>query len=188
MPRPHQIEIPEIETERLVLRGFTDADLPAFTDLRADPEVIRFMPGGEVLAPFAREIALGRIKRYRKEWSRGFGVWAIEERRTGAMIGYAGLEPGDGAGPSRGLELMYVLARSAWGTGYGREAAGACLDFAFDRLGLDRVAALTAEENLASRRVLQVIGMRCLGRVEYNGFQVLGFEMAPADRVVAGAK
>ena len=187
MPRPHQIEIPRVETDRLILRGFLDADLKAFTELRADPEVIRFMPGGEVLAPFAREIAIGRIKRYRKEWARGFGVWAIEERATGAVIGYAGLEPGDGTDSAHEAELMYVLARSAWGRGHGREVARACLDFAFDRLGLKRVTALTAEGNAASRRVLEAIGMRDLGRVEYNGFQVLSFELTLGDRAADGS-
>ncbi len=188
MPRPHQIDIPRLETERLVLRGFVDADLQAFTDLRADPEVIRFMPGGEVLAPFAREIALGRIKRYRKEWARGFGVWAIEQQATGAVIGYAGLEPGEGSDPSHEAELMYVLARSAWGQGHGREAARACLDFAFDRLNLERVTAMTAQENVASRRVLEAIGMRVMGLVEYNGFQVLSFELKSEERAAPGSE
>jgi RimJ/RimL family protein N-acetyltransferase len=176
MPRPHQIEIPAIETERLVLRGFVDGDLEAFTELRADPDVIRFMPGGEVLAPFAREIAIGRIKRYRKEWARGFGVWAVEERETGAMIGYAGLEPGDGTDPRREAELMYVLARAAWGRGLGREAARACLYFGFQHVGLKCVAALTAEQNAASRRVLEAIGMRYIHNCNYSGIDAILYE------------
>src|SRR3546814_4227311 len=56
-PRPmREPRIPIVSTDRLTLRGFETADQPAYAALRADPDVVRFLPGGEALVPFAEEI------------------------------------------------------------------------------------------------------------------------------------
>jgi RimJ/RimL family protein N-acetyltransferase len=184
-PTRSSAPVPKLETDRLILRGFEDRDLAAFTAMRADTDVIRYLPGGEVMAPFAEEIAKSRIKRYRSDWARGFGVWAVEARRSGRMIGYVGLELAEARATDGGAELLYGLARADWGQGYAREAVSACLRFGFEHTDLPCITALVVEDNSASRKVLEAVGMRCTGSTLYNGWPVLGFRL---DREDAGSR
>ncbi len=165
-------DVPVIETERLRLRGFTEADKPAYAAMRADPDVVRYLVGGEALIPFAEEIADSRIAAFRKAWSAGFGVWAVEERETGRFLGQTGLAKLERASD---VEVLYAFARPAWGKGYAREAARAALAFAFGPAGLDRVVAFVVPQNAASTRVLEAVGLSALGETRYNDFPVLGY-------------
>lgn len=167
-----QADIPVIETERLRLRAFSMDDRPDYAAMRADPDVVRFLPGGEALVPFAEEIAESRIKAFRDGWKSGYGVWAVEEKATGDFLGQAGL---DKLERSTDVEVLYALKREAWGKGYAREAARAALTFAFERIALQRVVAFVMPDNAASSKVLEAIGMRSIGETTYNDFPVLGF-------------
>ena len=181
MPEFH---IPTVATGRLTLRPFVAADQPAYAALRADPDVVRFLPGGEALAPFANEIAESRIAAFRDAWSCGYGVWAVEETATGAFVGQAGLASME---RSAEVEVLYALARPFWGRGYAREAAAAALRFGFEQVGLDRIVAFVVPENAASSRVLEAVGLRATGDTDYNGFRVRGYEIAAGEwRRVAG--
>lgn len=164
--------IPVIETERLRLRGFTAEDKPAYAAMRADPEVVRFLVGGEALIPFAAEIADSRIAAFRKAWSSGFGVWAVEDKETGRFLGQTGLARLE---RSSDVEVLYAFTRRAWGNGYAREAARAALAFAFETADLQRVVAFVVPQNIASSRVLEAVGLTALGETRYNDFPVLGY-------------
>ncbi|MCR9070738.1 MAG: GNAT family N-acetyltransferase [Alphaproteobacteria bacterium] len=164
--------IPVIETERLRLRGFAAADKPAYGAMRADPDVVRFLVGGEALIPFAQEIAESRIRAFREAWSNGFGVWAVEEKITGRLLGQTGLARLE---RSNDVEILYAFARHAWGNGYAREAARAALAFGFETVGLSRIVAFVVAENTASARVLEAIGLTGQGETTYGGFPVLSY-------------
>lgn len=166
--------IPVIETGRLRLRGFTAEDRPAYAAMRADPDVVRFLVGGEALIPFAEQIAESRIQAFREAWSAGFGVWAVEEKTTGRFLGQAGLARLE---RSADVEVLYAFARDAWGKGYAREAARAALGFGFQTVGLSRIVAFVVPENAASARVLEAVGLTPRGETAYNGFPVLGYAM-----------
>jgi RimJ/RimL family protein N-acetyltransferase len=86
----------------------------------------------------------------------GYSFWAVVERESGALIGDAGLY----RTPAGEVELGYTLGRPWWGRGYATEAAGAWLETAFARLGIDAVVALAEPANTASLRVLEKLGMR----------------------------
>jgi len=166
--------IPTVVTVRLTLRAFAPADRPAYAALRADPEVVRYLPGGEALVPFADEIADARITAFRDAWSLGYGVWAVEETATRAFVGQVGLASME---RSTDVEILYALARRFWGRGYAREAAAAALRFGFETVGLRRIVAYVVPENIASARVLAAIGLRAVGDTDYNGFKVRSFEI-----------
>lgn len=172
-----EIRIPIVSTERLTLRPFTAADRLAYAALRADPDVVRYLPGGEALVPFATEIAESRIAAFRDAWSRGYGVWAIEETATGSFVGQAGLASLE---RSADVEVLYALGRRFWGYGYAREAAAASLRFGFETVGLMRIVAFVVPDNTASARVLAAIGLRATGDTDYNGFTVSGYEIEAA--------
>jgi RimJ/RimL family protein N-acetyltransferase len=144
------------ETERLVLRRFTEADADDLSDLDGDPEVMRFITGGQ---PTPREVILNqtlpRMLRYDGR-SEGFGFWAAIEKSTGGFLGWFEFRPPVGGDEA---ELGYRLKRAAWGTGYATEGARALIRKGFAELGVRRVFAQTMAVNTASRRVMEKAGL-----------------------------
>jgi ribosomal-protein-alanine N-acetyltransferase len=142
-----------LETDRLLLRSWTADDAQAAFALYRDPEVTRFLGGPLGSLDEAREILKRIIDHYDRV---GFGQWAVVEKKSGEIIGSCGVKLLDG-GPE--VELVYHLARASWNRGYATEAARACLDHGFTKLGLDRIRGIADPANHASHRVLEKIGM-----------------------------
>ncbi|MBA2618292.1 MAG: GNAT family N-acetyltransferase [Rubrobacter sp.] len=147
-----------LETERLVLRRFTEADADNLFDLDGDSEVMRFLTGGK---PTPRDVILNEtLPRFLRAYERfeGFGVWAAIERSSGEFLGWFEFYPPDGRGPEE-AELGYRLRRSAWGKGYATEGSRALIRKGFAELGVRRVVAETMAVNAASRRVMEKAGL-----------------------------
>jgi ribosomal-protein-alanine N-acetyltransferase len=145
-----------IETERLRLRNWTDADSTPFAALNADPRVMEFFP-----RRLSRAESDAAIARYRAHFdANGWGLFAVEEKATGSFIGFVGLAVPRFAAPFMpAVEIAWRLTRQSWGQGYATEAARAVLALAFDTVGLDGVIAMTTEWNRPSRRVMEKLGM-----------------------------
>jgi len=144
-----------IETPRLILRGWREADFEPFAALNADAEVMRHFP-----APMAREDsdALARACQQHID-EHGFGLWAVERREDGAFLGFTGLRRLPPESPlAPGVEIGWRMARHAWGAGYASEAARASLAFGFAE-GLAEIVSFTATENERSQAVMRRIGM-----------------------------
>lgn len=134
--------------------------------IMSDMDVMDWLPYSDAVSTFEgqQEVALGYITDFIKPWdSLGFGVWAVCVRDTelgslGGFIGYCGFIPEqiEGAGP----EIAYAMKKSMWGRGLVTEALRACLDWIFIKPEIFCVYAVTDTENLASRRVMEKIGMR----------------------------
>jgi RimJ/RimL family protein N-acetyltransferase len=147
--------MPEITTERLIMRGWQESDLAPWAAMNADPEVRRYL--GPLLT---FEQASAWVLNFQDELDRyGFGFWALEVSASGEFIGFTGLRALDEEMPFTGVELGWRLARPAWGHGYATEAARAALAYGFDILGLPEIIAVTMARNLRSRAVMQRIGM-----------------------------
>lgn len=160
-----------IETARLLLRPFRESDWEAYAALCADPEVMRYLGTGVTLS---RDESWRAIAGMLGHWQlRGYGMWALEARASGELIGRAGfLDPPGWPG----FELGWVLARAHWGKGYASEAARAALDCAFGTLGRERVIHLIRPDNAPSIRVAGRIGARPAGEVELLGGTALVYE------------
>ena len=144
------------ETERLLLRGWRDADLGSFAALNADPEVMAHFPS--ILDRAESDAMVDRIVDRMQQ--RGFGLWAVEVIGGPTCIGFVGLNPIPfEAAFTPALEVGWRLARSAWGRGYAPEGAREALRFGFDELGLDQIVSFTYVGNENSRRVMEKIGM-----------------------------
>jgi len=155
--------MPTLETERLLLRPFEERDLDDFGAVVADPEVTRFLAGGPVDRAGAwRQMStcLGH------EVLRGWSQNAVVEKAGGRVVGRAGLWRPEGW---PGLEVGWVLARSAWGRGYATEAGAAWRDWAFAVLGADELLSVIHPANRASIRVAQRIGHQWLRDQEVAG-------------------
>lgn len=149
-----------LETDRLLLRRLTPADVPDLLELDSDPEVMRFLTNGR---PTPREVierevlprVLGGYERLR-----GLGRMAAIERSGGAFLGWIGFDPAEDGRPDDEIELGYRLCRSAWGRGYATEGSRALIRRAFGDPCVRRVFAQTMAVNLASRRVMEKSGLR----------------------------
>ncbi|HWB68373.1 MAG TPA: GNAT family N-acetyltransferase, partial [Solirubrobacterales bacterium] len=137
-----------IETERLRLRRWRAADREPFAALNADPEVMEYFPG-----PLERAQSDALIETIELGFERhGFGLWALEQRESGAFLGFTGLAvPGFEAHFTPAVEIGWRLDRAAWGNGYATEAARAALGIGFGELGLDEVVSFTSVANRRSR-------------------------------------
>ncbi len=148
----------QIETERLILRSFRDEDLETFLRYRNDPLVAEYQ-GWSI--PYSREKGLAFLAQMASATPGTAGQWyqiALEVKSTGAMIGDCafGLLDED---PQQ-AEIGFSLAREYQRMGYAAEAVTALLGYLFETLGLHRVRAICDEENSASARLMERVGMR----------------------------
>lgn len=148
--------IPELRTDRLVLRDWRDSDRAPFADLNADPHVTEFL--GRMRDRAASDELLVSIADH---WARrGYGLWAVERIEDGAFLGFTGLStPTFEATFTPAVEVGWRLAHHAWGRGYATEAAEAAVGFGFEALGLDEIVSFTVVLNARSRRVMERLGM-----------------------------
>jgi RimJ/RimL family protein N-acetyltransferase len=146
-----------LETERLVLRRFTEDDVDNLVELDSDPDVMHFITGGR--ATPRREIESDVLPMYVDYHARfaGFGFWAAVEKASGRFVGWFHFRPTAHADE---VELGYRLLKSVWGKGYATEGSRALIDKGFAELGVQRVVAFTMVVHVASRRVVEKAGLR----------------------------
>jgi RimJ/RimL family protein N-acetyltransferase len=148
-----------LETERLVLRRFTDDDVENLVELDSDRDVMRFINGGRPTPheEIENEFLPAILDHYERHADYGF--WAAIEKSTERFVGWFHFRPAQGAPPGE-LELGYRLRRSAWGKGYATEGSRALIHKGFAELGVQRVVASTMVVNVASRRVMENAGLK----------------------------
>jgi len=149
-------QVPRVETDRLVLRGFLDRDRAPFAALNADARVMEHFPNA-----LTRGESDELVDRFGQRWDEdGLGLWAVERRDDGAFLGFTGLAPPRfEADFTPCVEVGWRLAAEAWGHGYATEAARAALAFGFEVRGLSEILSWTVPANLRSRAVMERIGM-----------------------------
>lgn len=148
--------IPELRTERLLLRAWTDDDLEPFAAMNADPAVMEHFP-----STLSRDESDQMVELLVERAVQGRpSLWAVEVPGVAAFIGAAGLlEPSFEAHFTPCVEVGWRLAKEHWGRGYAPEAARAGLTWGFRHRGLDEVVSFTTSDNTNSRRVMEKLGM-----------------------------
>jgi RimJ/RimL family protein N-acetyltransferase len=154
-----------IQTKRLLMRRWRDADREPFAALNADAETMRYFPS--VLDRAASDAMIEVIES--RLAHRGFGLWALEIAATGEFIGFTGLNGpiSDGIPGAGGFEIGWRLARHSWHQGYATEAASAALDVAFNGAGLAEIWSFTAVLNEPSQAVMRRIGLAEFTRFDH---------------------
>ena len=152
---------PILSTERLEFHPFTPDDLPLLVELHSDPEVQRYIGG-----MWEEGACQRRLDQYVAQQAE-FGVskWKAY-LKDGTFVGRAGISWWE---PHQAFEIGYSFARAAWGQGLATEAAQAIVEWFFATTPHRLLIGFTDVENLASRRVLEKVGMR------WQGDQDLGF-------------
>ncbi len=157
-----------IETPRLFLRHFTLDDVDVLAEVLCDHDNMRFFPN-RFERKDAEEWIQKNMRRYTED---GVGGWALVVKPDNKFAGYCGLvrREIDGA---KEIEVAYGLARQAQGQGIATEAARACMNYAFNTLGEERIMSLIRPENLPSRRVAERNGMAVEKETVFLGLQHL---------------
>lgn len=163
-----------LETERLVLRELTDADLGALHAVLGDPVAMTAYEGA-----FSEDESRAWLRRQQERYrSDGFGLWAIADRASGEVLGDCGITR-QRIEDDEVLEVGYHLRRAAWGRGYATEAARASMEWAFATLEAPEVWAKVRDTNIPSMNVAIRLGMTVRRRflVHYRGVDMphLGF-------------
>jgi RimJ/RimL family protein N-acetyltransferase len=156
-----------IETARLRLRDWREEDIqPFIRHLNVEP-VMRWLGG---VRTEEQQTAVVRERFIAWQEARGFTFWAVERKEDGELLGFCGLKIADDPGsPVEGeFEIGWRLREDAWGKGYAKEAAIGSLDFAFGRLGAERVVALTVEGNRPSWGLMLRLGMTRRPDLDYD--------------------
>jgi RimJ/RimL family protein N-acetyltransferase len=151
------IEFTTIETARLRLRRFGDADLPAFIAYRNDPDVARYQSWDGISE--AEAVAFVREQQTAPAGEPGEGLQiAVERKDSGRLIGDCFFKVVED--DPRQAEIGYTLAREAQGHGFATEAVAALLTWAFPTFDLHRVIAITDVKNTGSVALLERLGLR----------------------------
>lgn len=163
---------PRLETPRLLLRGRTMADFPAYAAIWAAPETQRYT----TRAPVTEEEAWIKFARMEGHWSlTGYGWWIVEEKLSGAVIGEIGaadfkraITPSLAGMP----EFGWMIAPTAQGKGYAKEALGAALAWGDRNLPGDAFCCIIDADNTASIKVAGAHGFRRSESGSYKGAEV----------------
>lgn len=166
-----------LKTKRLILKKAKWSHLADLIALRACPDVARFISpsNGQPQPPEEVESFLKLSIEYQKKY--GFGFYSVFERKSGVFIGQVGIFHLGLREDQPEMEIAYALHKKYWGKGYATELAAALIDWGFAHLPIIKLSAHTFPENIPSSRVLEKVGMRFAGRVDYEGHEVDRYEI-----------
>ncbi len=167
------MSIPTLETARLRLRPFAADDVTPMVELLSGHEVLRYFPRTDAPGPERVARMIAHLLAHWDEY--GYGLWAVEQRATGELLGRCGLQY---LVETDDVEIDFILGRPYWGFGYATEAGRASLEFGFTELGAGRIVGITHVDNIASQRVLEKLGMRRVEQAEYFGMPCYRYQVA----------
>jgi len=146
-----------LTTKRLTIRPFVDSDLDDVFEMRRDPEIMRFIREPQVKPDETKRW----IEMISSKWEdSGIGFCALVDNENGRFAGWCGLW---NLKETDEIEVGYAIHKDCWGKGFATEAAQRVLKYAFEDLDLERVVAVAFPENLGSIKVMQKLGMTCVG-------------------------
>jgi RimJ/RimL family protein N-acetyltransferase len=158
------------------MRAFAESDLEAYARMTGDAESMRYIGDGK---PLSRNDAWRSLSYLLGHWEmRGFGLWAAEEKESGALVGRIGLYQPEGW---PGLEVGWLVDRERWGEGFATEGGRAALQWAFERLRPERVLSLIVPPNAASIRVAEKLGEHFVEQIVLNEKDVCVYAIDAAE-------
>ncbi|KAA9339297.1 GNAT family N-acetyltransferase [Hymenobacter busanensis] len=151
-----------VETERLIMRELLPTDEAGMFEMDSDAEVHRYLGNKPVTTRAQVQEVIAFVRQQYVD--NGIGRWAVEDKQTGAFVGWSGLKLV--AGPTNGrthyYDLGYRFLRRYWGRGYATETAQAAVRYGFETMQLPLICGIADVRNEASNHVLQKAGL-CYG-------------------------
>ncbi|WP_226535510.1 GNAT family N-acetyltransferase [Fictibacillus halophilus] len=142
-----------LETDRLFLRHYKEEDIPSLHCILSDSETMKYYP-----SPFSYEKTNNWVKNNQKRYKEdGYGLWAICLKENEELIGDCGLIKQVVDGKIE-VEIGYHINKIYWSKGYATEAAKACKEYGFYKIGLDKLISIIDPRNIPSSRVAEKIG------------------------------
>jgi len=158
-----------LETERMLITEFSPAYDVGMFELDSDKEVHKFLGN----KPFQTiEQSRDLIEFIQRQYvENGIGRWAILDKASNEFVGWTGFKLIKKIinHHSNYYDFGYRLKRKFWGKGYATESGNSALKYGIEMLGLKEIYAMTDANNLASRRVLEKIGMKYIETFNYDG-------------------
>lgn len=167
MVNPNSVyEVPKLETERLIIRAFTENDVDDLFEYASDEDVAAFL----VWDPHKSKADTFEFLRMSKEVFQNSDIidWGIELKENGKLIGGISIRKWNDA--NRCGDIGYVLSKKYWGKGITTEALKAVIQFGFEVLNANRLEAHCDEVNSASYRVMEKAGMKYEGTLRQKVF------------------
>jgi RimJ/RimL family protein N-acetyltransferase len=161
-----------LETERLILRQFTENDVDHLFELDSDREVIRFtniglINGGDPIDTDYEAIKNKKLPRFLKYYEKSdrYGYWAAIEKSSNEFIGWFHLRPAlDNitvhVNNENEIELGYRLRKVSWGKGYATEGSRSLIIKGFCKLDIQRIVSTALATHAASIRVMEKVGLK----------------------------
>ena len=154
-----------LETERLILRRWKESDRAPFAEINADAKVMEYFPA--TLNRQESDELVDRIENHFE--NHGFGLYAVELKADRSLIGFIGLHVATfQAHFTPAVEIGWRLGTPFWNKGYATEGSREVIRFAFEHLRLDALVSFTVPENVASRRVMEKLGMTCDAKDDFE--------------------
>ena len=172
-----EITVVDMETERMIIREFDSADVKAFSEILADPEVMEFSSNGPLSEADTMVFVEWCIKSYKKY---GYGQWAVIEKKSGKLIGCCGLSCTT-IDESDEVEIGYRLARNQWGKGLASEAANCVLAHGYENGNIESIVGIVSPRHRASICVLEKIGFRVFSETRYSGWNVRVYRISKSE-------
>ena len=169
------------ETERFILREILPSDSAGMFELDSDEEVHQYL-GKNPVSTLQQSIDV--IHHIRQQYlDHGIGRWAIIDKKTNDFIGWTGLKfiTDNYNNHQNCYDLGYRLIKRYWGQGIATETAIASLKYAFEKLDVAEIFAMTESENQSSQRILQKVGLRYVETFDHDGIQHNWFEISRKD-------
>ena len=136
------------ETERLIVRHYTEADADNFYVLNSDPEVMRYIR--PVKSRKDTDLFFAEVIEYSKN-NPAYGRMAVIEKLSGVFVGSFAIIPLEG---TRYMQVGYSLLQPYWGKGFATELTKSGLNYIFTQTNLEEIFGVTESENIDSKKVL----------------------------------
>ena len=161
-----------IETERLLLRTFSETDAPLIYELNLDPDVTRYTHDPVKDLAHATEILEKTIIPQYALYNHG--RWAVHLKASLDFLGWCGLKY---RAELNEIDLGFRFKKEFWGKGFATEAAYASIKYGFEKIGLQRIVGRAEIDNIGSLKVLKKCGMNYIADEEVEGYPVKTYEL-----------
>ncbi|XOV66238.1 MAG: GNAT family N-acetyltransferase [Fluviicola sp.] len=162
------------QTDRLIIRNWTEDDINPYAKIIGDPEVMKYIGSGEA-RPFSE--AVKAIEKYSGQIEQqGWARFALELKETKELIGFCGFDHYNGE-----LDFGWRLSRQHWGKGLATEAAKEVFRLGVELFHFPRIVCISYRENTASINVIRKLEMPFEKDITLNGRSVLQFAYEKAD-------